>query len=68
MFRGRLTHIFSPLRGIRFYGRNIQYGLLSHTASTAVSDTIMSSLLFFYIETGKCSQKTRHNTAEILRK
>ena len=31
------------------------YNFFSGTASTAVSDTTMSSL-FFYCETGKCSQ------------
>ena len=32
------------------------YGFFSHTASTAVSYKLMSSLLF-YSETGKCSEK-----------
>jgi len=43
------------------------YNFFPGTASTAVSDTTMSSL-FFYCETGKCSQKKpRKNTAQIVR-
>ena len=62
MFYGRSTD-FSPWQGIHFA---VEIYSFSHTASTAVSETIMSSL-FFYSETGKCSQNTYQNTAEILR-
>ena len=47
--------IFSCWWGICFSGWNITNSFLSHTASTAVSDTI--TLSFFLSEIGKCSQK-----------
>jgi len=42
------------------------YGLFSHTASTAASDTIMSSL-FFTVKLVNAHKKPRQNIDEILR-
>ena len=66
MLRGRSTQRYL-VAGEGFVFVVGIYGFFFRTASTAVSDTIMSSL-FFYREPGKYSQKNpRQNAAEILR-